>query len=83
MICFFFEKMNDFLVFYFSEEEFKDFVVYIKRICCDVEKFGVCVIVFFDLWKVCYFFVYLVFFFLGNFGRSVVVVCLGLGFWLG
>ena len=48
------EKTNDSPVFHPSEEEFRDPVAYIKRIRCDAEKFGVCVIVPPVSWKVCY-----------------------------
>ena len=57
-ICPSLEKTNDSPVFHPSEEEFKDPAAYIKRIRCDAEKFGVCVIVPPDSWKVCYSFAY-------------------------
>lgn len=88
-ICPSLEKTNDSPVFHPSEEEFKDPAAYIKRIRCDAEKFGVCVIVPPDSWKVCYSFAYSVLFFSGNFGRSAVAACLvrqtagGLGCWSG
>ena len=52
-ICPSLEKANDSPVFHPSEEEFKDPDAYINRIRCDAEKFGVCVIVPPDSWKVC------------------------------
>ncbi|XP_078364902.1 uncharacterized protein LOC144649302 isoform X2 [Oculina patagonica] len=45
------EKTNDSPVFHPSEEEFQDPVAYIKKIRCDAEKFGVCVIVPPESWK--------------------------------
>ena len=71
-ICPSLEKTNDSPVFHPSEEEFRDPAGYIKRIRCDAEKFGVCVIVPPDSWKVCYnsfaqlvFFVFFCILFLG------------------
>jgi len=74
-ICPSLEKTNDSPVFHPSEEEFRDPVAYIKRIRCDAEKFGVCVIVPPDSWKVCYSFAYsgfTLFFFSGDFRRGAV-----------
>lgn len=53
-ICPSLEKTNDSPVFHPSEEEFKDPAAYIKMIRRDAEKFGVCVIVPPDSWKVCF-----------------------------
>ena len=65
------EKTNDSPVFHPSEEEFRDPAAYIKRIRCDAEKFGVCVIVPPDSWKVCFSFAYSISFFLGrDFGET-------------
>jgi len=50
-ICPSLEKTNDSPVFHPSEEEFRDPAAYIKRIRCDAEKFGVCVIVPPESWK--------------------------------
>jgi len=63
------EKTNDSPVFHPSEEEFRDPAAYIKRIRCDAEKFGVCVIVPPDSWKVCFSFAYSASFFFGRFWR--------------
>lgn len=57
-ICPSLEKTNDSPVFHPSEEEFRDPAAYIKRIRCDAEKFGVCVIVPPESWKVCNSFAY-------------------------
>ena len=53
-ICPSLEKANDSPVFHPSEEEFQDPVAYIKTIRRDAEKFGVCVIVPPESWKVCF-----------------------------
>ena len=90
-ICPSLEKANDSPVFHPSEEEFKDPAAYIKRIRCDAEKFGVCVIVPPDSWKVCVSFAssVLSFFFREIFWRDAVAAWLtrqtarGLGFWSG
>jgi len=60
------EKTNDSPVFHPSEEEFRDPAAYIKRIRGDAVKFGVCVIVPPDSWKVCFSFAYSISFFFGE-----------------
>lgn len=61
-ICPSLDKARDSPIFYPTEEEFKDPVAYIKIIRHEAEKFGVCVIVPPEAWKVC--FCCLLFFFL-------------------
>ena len=54
-ICPSLDKTNDPPIFHPSEEEFKDPAAYIKMIRHETEKFGVCVIVPPESWKVCFY----------------------------
>ena len=53
-ICPSLDKARDSPIFYPTEEEFKDPAAYIKIIRHEAEKFGVCVIVPPESWKVCF-----------------------------